>query len=76
MSLEGKVNSVLLLGTRPPYRASQNPRTRPRIEPIGRASDERHTPAAQVLIEHRSVSEHGIHVRDTADAPRTDVLIE
>jgi hypothetical protein len=37
---------------------------------------ERHTPAAQILIERRSVSEHGVHVRDAADVPKTDVLIE
>ena len=79
MSLGGKVNSVLLLRTRSPYRASQNPRTRSRIKPIGRASDERHTPAAQILIERCGVGEHVAHVvldRDAADVPRTDVLIE
>ena len=68
---------MLLRGTRPPYRASQNPSGRPRIEIIHvLASDERHTPAAQILIERRGLPEHGCHVRDAADVPRTDVLIE
>jgi len=63
---------VPLRGTRPPYRASQNPRGRPTIETIGRASDERHTPSAQVLIEHRGVVEHAVHACDATDVPRHD----
>ena len=65
-----------LRGTRPPYRLSQNPRTRSGIETSGLTSDERHTPAAQILIERRGAVEHAVHVRDAADVPRTDVLIE
>ena len=68
--------AVLLLGTRPPYRASQNPRGRRSIETTGRASDERDTPAAQILIERGGDVEHVAHVPDLADVPRTDVLIE
>jgi len=67
---------AVLLGTRPPYRPSQNPRGRSTIETTGLARDERDTPAAHILIERRGVSEHSAHVRDAADVPRTDVLIE
>ena len=67
---------VPLRGTRPPYRARQNPGGCPIIEISGTASDERHTPAAQILIERRGSVEHAAHVRDAADVPRTDVLIE
>ena len=49
--------SLLLSGTRPPYRAIQNPSGRPRIEITGLGDDERDTPAAQVLIERRGVPE-------------------
>ena len=66
----------MLLGTRPPYRASQNPRGRSGIEISGLSSDVRDTPAAQILIERVGAGEHAVHVRDTADGPRTDVLIE
>ena len=62
--------------TRPPYRASQSPRGRSGIEITGLASDIRHTPAAQILIERGGVAEHVAHVRDIADVPRPDVLIE
>ena len=67
---------AVLLGTRPPYRARQNPSICRKIEPKGLASDERHTPAAQILIEPRGSGEHVPHARDAADVPRTDVLIE
>ena len=77
LTLEGKGKlAVLLLGTRPPYRASQSPRIRRIIETTGLASDVRDTPAAQILIERRGVLEHGVHVCDAADVPRADVLIE
>ena len=46
------------LGTRPPYRASQTPGGCPIIEITGTASDVRHTPAAQILIERVGVAEH------------------
>ena len=69
-------HSLPLRGTRPPYRAIQNPRGRRCIETIGRASDERDTPAAQILIERRGVVEHVAHFPDAADVPRTNVLIE
>ena len=69
-------HSLLLSGTRAPYRASQNPRGRRSIESRGLASDERDTPAAQILIERRGISEHVAHVRDATDVPRADVLIE
>ena len=67
---------MLLRGTRPPYRTSQDPRGRLIIEITGRTSDERDTPAAQILIEPRGSGEHVPHARDAADVPRTDVLIE
>ena len=67
---------VPLRGTRTPCWAIQNPRARRSIETRGLASDERHTPAAQILIERVGVAEHAEHVRDAADVPRTDVLID
>ena len=67
---------MLLRGTRAPYRTIQNPRGRRSIEIRGLASDERDTPAAQILIEGGGVVEHELHVRDATDIPRTDVLIE
>ena len=70
------MNSVLLLRTRPPYRASQNPRARQTIKITGRASDVRHTPAAQIPIERSGAVEHAAHVSDTADVPRADVCVE
>ena len=57
------------LGARPPYWTSQNPRSRSGIEISGLANDEKHTPAAQILIERRGVVEHEAHVCDAADAP-------
>ena len=64
------------LRTRPPYRASQNPRGRSGIEVTGLSSDVRDAPAAQILIERGGVVEQLAHVRDAAGDPRTDVLIE
>jgi hypothetical protein len=54
-------HSLPLRRTRPPYWAIQNPRARQVIETSGRASDERHTPAAQILIERRGAAEHEAH---------------
>ena len=70
------MNPVLLLRTRPPYRARQNPRGRADIKLFGLGGDVRHAPVAQILIERFGVVEHPAHIRDAADVPRTDVLIE
>ena len=59
----GNGHSLLLLGTLPPYRASQNPSGRVSIEIRGLASDLRDTPTAQILIERRGASEHVLHGR-------------
>ena len=66
--------SLLLSGTRPPYRPIQNSRGCRSIEISGRASDERDTPAAQVLIERVGGVEHVAHVRVTSIADGTTTV--
>ena len=63
-----KPHSLLLRGTRAPYRARQNPRARQIIENHRGASDVRDTPAAQILIERGGEVEHVPHVRDVTGA--------
>ena len=44
---------------------------------VGFGTKPRHTPAAQILIELRWLPvKHVTHARDTADVPRTDILVE